>query len=420
MRERTDRAALPVAAPVTPDRILTTYTYSVVLPHRDGERVWAPNGVVPQLRLADSWPPGSIEAIAAAMHDSYDIEVRCVRHVPCDDAIVVEVESDDPPSEGWLASADDVAAAAWRSTRSAPNRAPWERPGWFATAATTFLEALEEVGVQAAGAPKAIKGAWPCSAVLLTDTTAGRYFFKAGSQKPPREPATLRQLRETGVTCVPEVVATGTDDDWMITVDFGARPVTDHASALRAFAQLQLSVGDSLEGLPDFAPLTIARQLPDIAGVARAAEELAASPIPPMLVLQDLRAGNVAAARTGFTFFDWTDAVRSHPFFSGIRYLDLFGQVDESCKWNDLHDLTEAPPLFIDLRDAYLEPFADVVGMDAARRDFDLAWAFQGAFMAVRWDWEQSHLERDAPWSSWLRTFAKNEQRIRVPARLGD
>jgi hypothetical protein len=380
--------------------------------------VWAPGGVVPQVSLPDSWPPGSMVALATSMREEHGVEVRCVRHVPLPGAIVVEVESGDAPVEGWLALSDDPAVAAWQSTRDAPDRAPWERAGWFAIASRTFLEALERLGVEATTRPRAIKGAWPCSAVLVSDTAAGRYFFKAGSQKPPREPATLRQLRAAGITSVPEVVATGADDDWMITVDFGDQPVADHSGALRAFAELQLTVGDSLDGLPDFTPLAVAAKLPDLGGVARTASELAGSPITPTVVLQDLRAGNVAASGDGFTFFDWTDVVRSHPFFSGIRYLDMFGQVDDSCTWNEMHDLENAPPRFIELRDAYLEPFADVVGTDRARRDFDLAWSFQGAFMSVRWEWEQSHLERDAPWSTWLRTFAKNELLTRVPPRM--
>ena len=392
------------------------HTYVIVFPHRDGERVWLPGGELPRVELPDRWPPASMVALAEAMRTSHGVDVRCVRHVPCADAIVVEVEADEPPVDGW-ATSEDAAVVAWRLTRHADDRAAWERPGWFAGASATFTDALVALGVRNIDTPRLVKGAWPCSALLIADTSRGRFFFKAVSAKPPREPATLRALAALRIRSIPIVVATGPSDEWMITADFGAAPVTDHGAALAGFAELQLTVGDRLDDLlPDFTPAVVAARLPTFPGVAVACAELTESVIQPGLVHQDLRPGNVAGPST---YFDWSDVVRSHPFFSGIRYLDLFSQAEPEHPWSGLHDLRDAPPRFVELRDAYLAPFADVAGMTKAQRDFEVAWSLQGAFMSVRWDWEQSHLERGAPWSVSLRSFANAELAMRVVPRLG-
>jgi len=374
------------------------------------------NGRLPRVEVDDVWPPAAMVSLPAAVRDRFGVDVRCVRHVPCDDEIVVEVEAAGDPPATW-AACDEPAFASWSASRWADDRAPWERSGWFLGAAATFVDALADLGISVVEGPACIKGCWPCSAVLSAGTDRGRFFWKAFSPKPPREPATLRALHALGIKGIPTLVSCGPDDDWMITADFGTDTVTDHEGALRRFAELQLVVGDSLAAqLPDFTPAVLATRFSTYPRVVDACSELAASPIGAGLVHQDFRAGNVAAP---CTFFDWSDVVRSHPFFSGIRYLDLFSQAEPEHRWNELHDLTASPPRFVELRDAYLAPFADAFGRGRALRDFDVAWSLQGAFMSVRWDWEQSHLEHGAPWSSWLRRFATNEIAMRLETRLG-
>ena len=50
--------------------------------------------------------------------------------------------------------------------------------------------------------------------------------------------------------------------------------------------------------------------------------ELGESPIPASIVQQDFRDGNVAVRGRDYLFYDWSDTVVSHPFFSACRFLE--------------------------------------------------------------------------------------------------
>jgi aminoglycoside phosphotransferase (APT) family kinase protein len=108
-------------------------------------------------------------------------------------------------------------------------------------------------------------------------------------------------------------------------------------------------------------------------------ERLAESPVPPSLDHNDLHAWNVLGGDGEEPrFYDWGDAVVSHPFASmlmGLGFTKFYVEVSG-----------DADPRLTRLRDAYLEPFADLAPHHELVSTLELACRVGKVARTLVWD----------------------------------
>ncbi len=230
-----------------------------------------------------------------------------------------------------------------------PERRPaWARPGWFDGAAAWIRARLAERGT-AVVAPLEQVRSWSLSCVLRAPTERGAAYFKAAADPPlfAHEPRVVAALAARYPAHIPTPLAVDAGRRWLLLPDLGPAlggnaPAAAYATALRAFGRLQiataadpgwlLAIGcvdrrlDHLAAqipalLADTAFLAslsgaeVARLRRDAPALAACCAALATYRLPPALVHGDLHGGNIAAPGGTPSFFDWTDASVSHPFF---------------------------------------------------------------------------------------------------------
>jgi len=297
---------------------------------------------------------------------------------------------------------------------TSPARPPWQRSGWYATAAAWMAAQLRNFGAVPAG-PAEQLGTKLGRYLLRVPTSAGIAYFKALPAMYAREPRLLRLLAATHPNRIPAVLAADPDRHWFITWDHGAPPLETvqdlgaWENALRAFSELQATwtsaetrQADLLEaGCPDLRLERLAERttalLADRPALARgeaadpgeaglsaaeihdlhavapwlraACDRLRHYGVPDGLVHGDFLPANVALGKRGPVFVDWCEASLSHPFFSAVRFL-------ASAEWEG-RPLREQPSVATRLRDAYLEPWSRYGSVDRLSRAFALAQALQ-------------------------------------------
>jgi len=312
-------------------------------------------------------------------------------------------------------------------------RPPWERRGWFEEAASWILSECARLGCAPSGAVEQVKAAWSLSCILRINTSAGTLYFKADFAKPPSEPGIIEALARRWPCNVPSVVAADHQRGWMLMRDFGQRwlerePIASWLTANRTLSAIQLACSTDLEpwwrlGCPDFRiPALIAhmdRLLTDPAALrigepgglteAEAGRlrqltprlrdmlgELTEIPIPASIVQQDFRLDNIVMSGRSYVFYDWSDTVIGHPFFSCCRFLDYIQYAPHPGRSLSLEEQKRR------VGEAYLEPWTGILGRTDLKRAFKLARQLGPVYVAIR-----RYL--DAPWcestSSWGRTL---------------
>jgi aminoglycoside phosphotransferase (APT) family kinase protein len=116
-------------------------------------------------------------------------------------------------------------------------------------------------------------------------------------------------------------------------------------------------------------------------------KELRAYAVPPSIVQQDFREGHVIMTDAGPLFFDWSDTVVSHPFFSATRYLQSLPMSNEQEQERGRR-----------IRDAYLEPWTAFEPRERLIEALDLARALNPLYQAVRWYLALPYVEPGCPW----------------------
>lgn len=193
----------------------------------------------------------------------------------------------------------------------------------------------------------------------------------------------------------------------MLMRDFGGTDVNDQSlrqcqEAIRLFAELQIDCATRLEMLPgrleqmladpgatrpgtphDLEEAEIERLGALVTQLAGMCARLAEYRLPATLVHQDFRTGNIIALESSFLFYDWSDTVVAHPFFSPVRFLQLMGLTEERC---------------LAISEAYLEPWTDFQSMEPMREAFALARRLNPLYQAVRWRHDAQYLETTAPY----------------------
>jgi hypothetical protein len=243
--------------------------------------------------------------------------------------------------------------------------------------------------------------------VRTAPTTGGPVWLKVPGPDTVFEVALYELLASVVPDRVPAPLAVDVPRGWLLLADGGPTLPDDDFAALggmlNSYGALQRELASHVDsllavGLADMRPaamptrfdeaLAIAERigapgdrsaLDRIAGLRPVFDEwctrLAESPVPASIDHNDLHPGNVFA--TGPLFYDWGDAVVAHPFASMLVALGFL---------HIRHGLAATDPMFVRMRDAYLEPFTDLAPRASLVADVELACQVGKVARALTWD----------------------------------
>jgi Phosphotransferase enzyme family len=235
--------------------------------------------------------------LRVAQHVEGDPPLRLRQFEPVD-ADGVPTDEVDVPAQ--LRAGFEQCVAELRGAPVPAARPPWARSGW--------LEQAEEW----AGMPLAQVRTWPLSAVLRNDDT----WFKATML-----PLFAAEPAVTEAIGMPPVLRTDRERGWLLLA--GADGAVDHATSLRAIAQVHRSWTDRV----------------DEALALGVHDRRAPSELPHTLIHGDFHPWNIL----GSTIIDWSDAAVANPLHDLNHY--LFNVAD-------------------DQRDELLEAYSEAYGVD--------------------------------------------------------
>ncbi|HET9129167.1 MAG TPA: hypothetical protein VFN73_13875 [Propionibacteriaceae bacterium] len=284
--------------------------------------------------------------------------------------------------------------------------AAWRSAAWSADMSAWLDAVVRDAGAEPT-APMVLHRVSFWSALVSVETTRGRLWAKENHPGQAFEgPVTLVLTRLVGDRIVPPAAVSGarmaTWDAGPVLSAEGDPDVGTLVGLVSEFADLQRLVeahGDDLvgAGLPEFPASGVpgyvveqvagCRALPEhhpfhltpdaagrlLAGIDRArdaADALAGVPIPPSVEHNDLYGANcfrATAGPHGFRFFDFGDAVWTHPF--GVLAIPLRVARSAGLPDADLHRLV----------DAYVEHWSDLATMAELRRLVPAAVRLAGA-----------------------------------------
>ncbi|HEX8728986.1 MAG TPA: phosphotransferase [Ktedonobacterales bacterium] len=336
--------------------------------------------------------------------------------------------------ERWFAEAERGVIPA--------ERAPWERPGWFAVATEWIDEQVAQFGWQSVG-PYAQLHARGWSSVLRMPTTGGDVYFKAVTQPFAFEPPLTALLAELRPAESPRVLAVDRDRRWLLMSDAGepirarireTRNPRPYQDMLVAFARFQLALLPNTPRLEssripnrwlEVLPALFAETIRDSDGllvgrpgglstedyaqlqalnVTELAGRLASYGIPETLVQEDCHPGHWIAGTNGPIFFDWGDTCLGHPFQSLMMAL----------RWGRLVLGYDAATLD-GMRDAYLSQWDAYGSLERLREAYQLAWRLTPLTRALTWYRIVTNQEPSARWQYedaapyWLSLFLHGE-----------
>ena len=126
-------------------------------------------------------------------------------------------------------------------------------------------------------------------------------------------------------------------------------------------------------------------------------DELAGIPVPASVVHQDFRHGNLVMAGRTYIFDHWSDTVIGHPFFSCCRFLDYVPDDPHPRRGLSREERRRR------IADAYLEPWAGLLGGADLKRALVLARRLNPVYVAIRRYLDTPYCEPTSSWGRALR-----------------
>jgi hypothetical protein len=123
--------------------------------------------------------------------------------------------------------------------------------------------------------------------------------------------------------------------------------------------------------------------------------ELAASGVPVSIMQQDFRDGNIAVCDRTYLFYDWSDTVLTHPFFSACRFLEYVPTTRDRPRHGRQLSTTVRHGR---LREAYLDSWTAYGSRERLRDIFRAAQRLNPLYQAIRWHQELPWCEPATPW----------------------
>ena len=299
----------------------------------------------------------------------------------------------------------------------------WTQPGWLDEVKEWIQAALAHVGLALTWPIERVQER-PWSIIIRVPSAAAGFYFKACAPVSIHEAGITAALYRWQPDCIPAVLDADPQKGWFLMADGGqtlrhafrrsgsptAPTVDSWREILLRYAALQIDLVPRVNQLlqlgapdqrlaifpdryqdllaePDYLlidqpdGLTTAeyeRLLAAAPQVTALCQELGAYNVPMSLHHNDLHDANIFFADSRPLFFDWGDSAIAHPFFS-LR--TLFVSIEYSFA------LDEADPIFAELAEAYLQPWAVVETKTNLTAAFALArrlWALSTALKYKR------------------------------------
>jgi hypothetical protein len=302
----------------------------------------------------------------------------------------------------------------------------WSTPEWRAEVASWV-----DLHVQRTGELEQVRiRSW--GVVLRASTTGGTVFFKAAAPTTAFEAGLYDLLARVVPSRVLHPIAVDVAAGWLLLPDGGAVLGDQHeAEALldrltdvvAQYGQMQVDLASHVDellalGVADMRPAAMPERFDEALEVARAVaapeaseplarverlrdpfrswcDRLAAAPGASSLDHNDLHGGNVFVVDGHARFFDWGDAVVSHPFASALVLRSvvrwILGVHEES-----VHERR--------ILDAYLEPFTELASAGELREVVDVACEIGKVARALVWARAVALLAPDDPDPDGFRT----------------
>ena len=315
--------------------------------------------------------------------------------------------------ESWLAEHDNAS----------PLSAPWESIDWHDAASDWIRSQLASTGMMPI-APIIQQRAWGLSCTMKVVTDAGDVYFKATPPFMSHEGNVMQAVAQACPELLPSPLAVDSDRGWLLMPDFGNEMLHEcpeimrWEEALRLFSRAQVEQSENIRywlsaNIPDRRLRRMVEMIdPLIASCGRMltggdnglsdsevenlrslslplklmCARLADFGVPHTLVHGDL-GGNILVREDGYTFFDWTDACVSHPFFEMATISGAY--FDESV-------LKDNPDADDRLRNAYLEPWTSYQLMERLIEEFDAARPLGALHQAMTYMWILTNISPDA------------------------
>lgn len=304
-----------------------------------------------------------------------------------------------------------------------PLSSPWESVGWFAVACGWIHAQLDALGLTAI-TPITQQRAWGLSCTMKVGTNRGDVYFKGTPPFMAHEGSAMQAVAQRCPELLPAPLASDAKSGWVLMPDYGNEmlhecpDIARWEEALRAFSKVQVEqvehIGYWLSlNIPDRRLGRMVEMIDPLigscegmlAGGANGLSEpevdalrslsmplklmcarLAQYAVPHTLVHGDL-GGNILIRDEGYTFFDWTDVCVSHPFFEMATISGAY--FDESV-------LKDNPNTEIRLRNAYLEPWAEVMPMERLVEAFEASRPLGALHQAMTYMWILTNISPDA------------------------
>ena len=294
--------------------------------------------------------------------------------------------------------------------------AVWSTAAWLDAAVAWADAALAERGVRRTDRPDPPRiRAW--STVIRLPTSAGTVWFKAAAHETAAEVALYELLADVVPRQVLHPIAVDVPRGWMLLPDGGTSlgeslsnvdVVALLERVLPEYAALQLALAPHVPGMlalgmqdmraarmPDRFDEAAAAVRPQLAPGDRAAfdralsfrpsyeswaRELGESPVPDSIDHNDLHAANILIPPRGAgapaRFYDWGDAVVSHPFATMLHGLGWIPP---------LLGVAGDDPVMLRLRDAYLSAFTGFGSRTDLVRTLELACRVAKVARGLSW-----------------------------------
>lgn len=312
-------------------------------------------------------------------------------------------------------------------------RPPWERTGWFKSAANWIHYQLDRLNIQTTGSVQQTRAFRTASNILFVPTAQGKIFFKASYTRPPKEAVLTQALAAEWPGMIPEPLAIDRNNNWMLLRDYKGPEYTqlkfaEFPAVARVLADIQVESLASMDvwnkldcpvqGL-DYL-LAFVQQLDrlepilgDGGGIALTSDEigqlkqlgeelqpvcmaLSEFSIPLTLVHPDIWYSNLYLKDGGISIADWSGVVIAHPFFSILkllrfRHLWSEGQPALPSGPEQDNELTQAT------LEAYLEPFTRFETMDRLHEAMALTARLQSVWRLLKWNQDIFYDEPQTP-----------------------
>lgn len=302
----------------------------------------------------------------------------------------------------------------------------WRGAEWRAEVESWIRDRIAESGLTATG-PIEQPRVRPWSTQLIVPTDRGQYWFKENCPALRFEAGLVARIAKIAPDRVIVPLAVEEDRGWLLSPDGGStvrelgadeamftrimieyaelqRVLVDHRDALIATGLQVLEPADTadhldrqlawLSALPTEHPSHADAGMLERAAryrpvIIEATDRLAALGLPSTLKHNDLHQNNVFAPTSGTSgglFFDFNDAVWSHPFCSLRIALDKLGQ-EWSCGIDD--------PRIVRIVDAYLDGWTDLAPLAELRHLVEPAMMIGGLHRYNSWHRLVPHLPMD-------------------------